>query len=353
MECDQRPADFITNCQAFFVFFCQGYLELRGDQPDEKRPNNEALQSLPTFLIVNDIILLGSTRNFEAQTSSLSGQTNLFSCIIFKLPMIRLTRAPTVRGAVRSLLFFRNASSNQQPAQAMTAEKVGLPMRFYIPPSFKNYPNVFLHPIHCFKLLLRRLYNFGRMTAGIAIFRMRGSFKPKFLLWKNEAVDVYVKVNKAFAQRKLKNSDALLSMWSRGPLLKRQNMLPKTHHYSWKLKRLLSPPKLEVFAPFSSPDEPMSLVILVYRFRTEEELISVEDRTGSKSATTTTVDAHLGFALDIRTDEMRLIGSTFESGINDLVDTSQNQLKMGTMMLVHGDIFRKDDKGLEKLLLDK
>lgn len=234
--------------------------------------------------------------------------------------------------------------------RATELDQIGLPMRFYIPPSYKNYPNVLSSPIVVFKLIARRLYNFGRNTVQIAFARWNGGMTPKFLLWKNEAVDVFIKVNKAFAKKKIQSISNDLSVWTREPLLMRQDTLPKKYDFDWKLLKLLSPPKLCVLIPYSNPSDPLDKLLVIYKFNTLQRLTKMSKETKEViSSSDDSIENYLGFLVDLNTDKLKLIGSTFESGPNEKVDIARPK-HMGSVMKVQGDIFRINDELLKEYL---
>lgn len=253
-----------------------------------------------------------------------------------------------------------NANLNQKRHKMMDSQAkqanqeiaaAGLPIRVYIPPSFKSYPSFFSSPALWVRLIARRMYAFGLNTFTVGLARLTGdNFKPEFLLWKNEAVDIFIKVNKAFAKRQVESVDNCLTLWSKYPLIKRQESLPKNYEFDWKLIKLLAPPKLEVFMPYGASGRSFNYLIVVYKFNTLQGLAKYNKSTGEVTKTEETVENHLAFFVDYRTNTLRLCGSTFESGLHDPVKPNEPTSNLGTVMKIQGDIFRPNDDLLNKAL---
>lgn len=90
---------------------------------------------------------------------------------------------------------------------------MGVANQLYIPPSKQNLPNFLSSPIICANALIRRIYTLGMNTVQVALFRYQSGYKPNFLLWKNKAIEIYVQVNKAFANRTLDSVKPQVSIW--------------------------------------------------------------------------------------------------------------------------------------------
>lgn len=246
----------------------------------------------------------------------------------------------------KNFVRFNAAYSARRKDREAGGADMGLPIRFYVPPSLSRYPNIFTSPMVCLKLIARRMYNFGYITSQIGLVRYKG-LKPEFLLWKNEAVDVFVNVNKAFAKRKIEAVEGQLSMWSKEPLLKRQETLSKNFEYDWKLLKLNSTPKLKMFLPHSSDSEIPNLLLAVYEIDSKQRLSKLNKKTREVTKNDVDIVNYLGYSVDTTTNKLRLIGSTFESGINDEIKMTPDN--MGTNMRIQGDIYRANDDVLKAL----
>ncbi|GMM34607.1 Mba1 protein [Saccharomycopsis crataegensis] len=261
--------------------------------------------------------------------------------------------APVIRNriGVRALcqphIVLSKRFASQKAPRGVPSDQVGLPVRFYIPPSYASYPSILQSPMGWVRLVARRVYNFGRNTAQIGFARFSGGFKPEFLLWKNEAVDIFVKVNKAFAKRKIESVKDTLTIWSRVPLLKRQETLPGSFEFDWKLVKLLNPPKLEVFLPYALPGQPLDKVLIIYKFNSIQRLIKLNKKTQEVSTSDDTIENHLAFVVDLNTNKLKLCGSTFESSVDESIDVVQPK-NSGTVMKIQGDIFRVNDNALKE-----
>ncbi|ODV63225.1 Mba1p [Ascoidea rubescens DSM 1968] len=242
--------------------------------------------------------------------------------------------------------------NSQKSKQRIGINQLGIMFDIYIPPSYSSYPNFFKHPSVFVRNLLRRYYLLGLNTLQIASARFQGGLKPKFLLWKNQAIESYIKVNQSFVGKDLTISSNYSTIWVQDALNKRIQSLPKNVYFDWKLIKFNKNPKLVTFMPFLIPGEPLDKVLIVYKFDTIQRVIKYNLKNNQMDKKDRNVNEYLGFIVDIDNNNVLLTGSLFESSIYDKVNLGQSKLP-GTCMKVHGDIFRTSNKELELALVKK
>ncbi|CCD24220.1 Mba1p NDAI_0C05610 [Naumovozyma dairenensis CBS 421] len=220
---------------------------------------------------------------------------------------------------------------------------IGIANDIYIPASYKNYPNPIFHPVTCFNALIRRVYYFGQNTVNVALFRFQAGIKPNFLLWKNNAIEIYVQVNKAFADRKVNIIKPLTSIWVDEALEARVKQLPKAIKLNWKLVKFNEVPKLMNVQPMMIPGRPLEFVQLVYKFNTKQELIKYDKKTDLTENITRDVVDYISFFCNSTTGDMTIMGSVFENKPDDklpkrvLSDDNKGAIRN---MKIHGDLYR-------------
>ncbi|EDO16876.1 hypothetical protein Kpol_1024p30 [Vanderwaltozyma polyspora DSM 70294] len=217
----------------------------------------------------------------------------------------------TSRIALQSGEKSEKKSKNEQ--LDINVRHIGVASDIYIPPTWRRMPNMILHPISFFNVLIRKIYTLGFNTVQIAVFRNQSGIKPKFLLWKNNAIETYVNINKAFAERKIEKVSSQLSIWAEDALKKRQNKIPKNIKLDWKLLKFNEVPKLVSLQPLILPGQPLEHIQLVYRFNTKQRLLKLDKDSKDVEKVDRDVTDFVVFLCDASTNEVLLIGSVFES----------------------------------------
>ncbi|ODV94077.1 hypothetical protein PACTADRAFT_50966 [Pachysolen tannophilus NRRL Y-2460] len=237
-----------------------------------------------------------------------------------------------------SLSSTKSKSSNTIGNQP-SITKIGIPAKLYIPPRISRLPNPFLNPVRFMKCIFKRLGLVGLNTLQVIDFR-KGGLKPEFILWKNLAIEKFVHVNKAFAQRKLQTVRSECSSFVFDALKNRSKTLPKDVELDWKLIKFNSKPKLLSFYHFPTTDGATLCLQIVYKFDTKQRLVFV------KNGETTNQDKdlieYLAFNVDPYTKEVCIAGSLFESGIDEKIspEASPSQRTVLNNMVEFGDIYR-------------
>lgn len=268
---------------------------------------------------------------------------------------MRLVNVATVR-PIRSLVFsprIASFSTSRTILQESTDKKkkkpvdfnprhLGVASQIYIPTSYKNLPNVFAHPVTFFNALIRRIYTFGLNTVQVGLFRYQSGLKPKFLLWKNKAIETYVNVNSAFAERKLDEVKPSISLWVEEALEARSRQLPRYVKLDWKLVKFNQVPKLVSVQAMMIPGKPLENIQLVYKFDTIQRLVKLNKKTNQAEKLDRNVVDYVAFICDATTNEMVLLGLVFENKPNDKLPKSHeddNQVAIQRMK-TSGDLFR-------------
>lgn len=219
---------------------------------------------------------------------------------------------------------------------------LGVASQIYIPTSYKNLPNAFAHPITFFNALIRRMYTFGLNTVQVGLFRYQSGLKPNFLLWKNKAIETYVNVNSAFADRKLEEIKPNVSYWVEEALEARSRQLPKSVKLDWSLVKFNQVPKLVSVQAMMIPGKPLENIQLVYKFDTVQRLIKLNKKTNQAEKLDRSVVDYVAFICDATNNEMVLLGSVFENKPNDKLPKSHEDDNQAAVqrMKTSGDLFR-------------
>lgn len=220
---------------------------------------------------------------------------------------------------------------------------MGVATDIFIPASRKNLPSVLSQPTVVFKTLIRRMYMLGLNTFKIGLYRSRSGKKPAFLLWKNKAIENYIEVHKAFAERRIDKVKNHVSVWVERALLLRSESIPKNIRLDWRIVKFNGVPKLMSLDPIMVPGMPLEYIQLVYKFSTKQELIKINSETNESGKQVKDIVDYLVFLCDTNTNEMILSGSIFESKPGAPLPrqvTSNEKKEILERMKECGDIFR-------------
>ncbi|SMN19593.1 similar to Saccharomyces cerevisiae YBR185C MBA1 Membrane-associated mitochondrial ribosome receptor [Maudiozyma saulgeensis] len=254
----------------------------------------------------------------------------------------------------RSIQVFQESKDVEEKQKKKTPKKndtgnnfnpryLGVTANMYIPTSYKNLPNVLINPIAVFNSLIRRCYTFGFNTFKVALFRFQTGTTPKFLLWKNKAIESYIQVNKAFANKNIKSISPGVSLWVEEALNNRVTRLPKNLILDWQILKFNNVPKLVSIEPIMMPGKPLENIQLVYRFDTQQELIKFDQNTEKTEKQIRDIVDYMVFLCDTTTDQVILIGSVFESKPNAKLpkNSDVDRKQVVKNMRLNGDIFRQ------------
>ncbi|SCU91853.1 LAMI_0E07602g1_1 [Lachancea mirantina] len=268
-----------------------------------------------------------------------------------------LVRSPVFRRTIKSLISQRcftsslliqeqqkyetKAKKNSKPVD-FNPRHLGISTNVYIPPSFTNLPSFLRHPLVFSNAVIRRIYTLGLNTVQIALFRYQSGLTPKFLLWKNNAIETYVQVNRAFAQRQLASVKPKVSLWVEEALASRSKQLPRTFELDWQLVKFKQIPKLVSVQALMIPGRPLEHIQLIYKFNTKQRLIKRNKQTNKTESVDRDVVDYVAFLCDATTNETILIGSVFESKPDaKLPKNFEDDMKLAIeRMKKNGDLYR-------------
>lgn len=241
----------------------------------------------------------------------------------------------------RVILEKSNSKGNKAPVD-FNARHLGVSSEVYVPPAFGNLPSVLSHPIVVFNALIRRIYTFGLNTVQVGIFRYQSGIKPNFLLWKNKAIQSYVNVNTAFAEKRVSDVKSQISLWVEEALEARSKQLPKHIQLEWQLLKFNEIPKIVSVQAMMIPGRPLEHIQLVYRFNTKQRLIKLNKKSGQADKLDRDVVDCMVYLCDATTNELVVMGSVFESRPDSKLpktfeDSTQAAIQR---MKVSGDLFR-------------
>lgn len=219
---------------------------------------------------------------------------------------------------------------------------MGVANQVYIPPSKKNMPNPITSPITFFNVMIRKMYTLGMNTIQVALFRYQSGYKPQFLLWKNKAIETYVQVNKAFANRQLEDIKPHVSIWVDEALTSRSKQIPAGITLDWELIKFNEVPKLVSTQAMMIPGRPVELIQLIYKFDTKQRVIKFNKKSGKADKLDRDVVDYVAFLCDASTNDILLIGSVFESAPDEKLpkDSETSNKIVIERMKTNGDLFR-------------
>jgi protein MBA1 len=203
-------------------------------------------------------------------------------------------------------------------------ERQPLTKDVYIHPSRKNLPSIFMSPWLRIKGVGRRTIALFQNTAMVAQFRLKSKIKPRFVEWKNLALEQYVTVNKAFINGHLDSIKDNLSMWVYESLKARRQSIPAGTRMEWKLVKFNSTPKIMSIQPMMLPDTPLTHVQIIYRIESRQKLVRVIRGSDKVDTVERDVTDYIGYVFDAGKTPAKVImsGSVFESKCDDDMNPS-------------------------------
>lgn len=242
-------------------------------------------------------------------------------------------------------------SRKKQQQQRPTLNKVGVPHDPYIPVSYSHLP--LSAPLKTLRALWSRVKLFCFNWVQVYQFKsgMGKGYKPQFVKWKNSAITEFVKVNKAFAERKVESVRSDVSEFVYFQLGKRQAALPKAL-IQWELVKFNSPPKLLSFNAFPHEDGSTLLCQIIYQFNTKQKWIIKKRGETEFTETERDMIEYLAFNIDPYTDHVVLAGSVFEAPLDRKLESKivSSQQRALEYMNTNGDIYRTEPTDEEKMI---
>lgn len=244
-------------------------------------------------------------------------------------------------------------SPKKMKQQRPTISKVGVPFAPFIIPRWSRMPNPITSPLFFIRCWCKKFYMYCYDWVQVTRFKntMGSGYKPNFLKWKNEAIEDYVKVNKAFADKRIENARDLMSEYVYFALGRREKELPKNVSLGWELVKFNEAPKLISFHAFPHDDGSVLLCQVLYKFNTKQKMIIKKRDSKKFDEKVKNIIEYISFNVDPFTDRVVMAGSVFES-------LPQRKLSQGGMptqeetinnMIKNGDIFRPEPSDADKL----
>ena len=236
------------------------------------------------------------------------------------------------RASVRLFLSSSLLSAKARSLGTVPVNLIGTVNDYYIPPALKSAP-LAKWP----RLILRRMALLLTNTYSVVKLRRDTSIKPKFTAWKDQAVDIYVKTNKAFAKRNLKPVEAIIGKETYKALNKRMETLP-SKPITWTLDKLENNPKVVAF--LAIPDEDQTAGVCQFCMKLETSQTTTVGLETFKRK----LEEYLVFTVNPFNDEVALVGKAFPLNFErGLVDQSFDQTDPQAFMRLttqFADIFR-------------
>lgn len=248
----------------------------------------------------------------------------------------------------------QGGSSNSN-SQRLSIFQVGVPHAPYVPPRWSRLSPIMLSSPKQFTYALwAKLKLWAMNWAQVYNFRsdMRSGwkgYKPNFLLWKNNAIETFVDVNTAFANKKVSSVHDKVCNFVYESLLKRQASLPK-NTLVWQLVKFNSKPKLISFNSFPNHDGSVLMCQIIYKFDTRQKwLVKQKNEFVPKERD---VVEYLAFNVNPYDNSVCLAGSVFESSPKRVLESKVISSQSETILYMkkNSDIFRSEPSDEEKLL---
>lgn len=259
----------------------------------------------------------------------------------------RLGAAPR---RINGLLLLKRGYAAQAKSASVNNPRVevqhlGIATDVYIHPKWANMPSMLTHPLMRLRGFGRKVISLFQMTAMVAQFRLKSKLKPRFVEWKNLALENYVAVNKAFARNQLDSVQNDMSIWVYESLKSRLKSIPPGTRLDWKLIKFNATPKIAYLQPMMIPDSPMSHIQIIYRIESRQRLVKIAPGSKTPEVSERDVTDYVGYVIDAGKTPAQVVmsGSVFETPLTSPRPDVSKQDSEGSMvrsMKEKGDIFR-------------
>ncbi|KAK6465754.1 mitochondrial inner membrane protein Mba1 [Scheffersomyces coipomensis] len=221
---------------------------------------------------------------------------------------------------------------------------------YYIPPPFTKCP-ISSWP----KLAIRRMGAIAGITYSVFKFRTELKKKIQFNLWKDIAIEQYVKTNKVFTaacnKRAVERDLYLMNQLKNvavkeviNGLMERAETFPMNAKISWELVSIVGNPKIVAFIAIPDINEITTYVQFVMKLTTNQKYEVTVD--GKVTNDEKVVTDYLAFTLNPFTEELLLTGKLFESdhirGVMDDTVLAGNISLFKAFSKSVSDIYRSD-----------
>ncbi|KAK9457144.1 MBA1-like protein-domain-containing protein [Dipodascopsis uninucleata] len=232
-----------------------------------------------------------------------------------------------------------------QNTQSVTLQTIGVASFDYIPPTGENVPSITENPKLRWVAVQRKVFWTIRMLIRLGMSKFRYKLPLHFNEWKSRAEELYIDLNKGFAAMNQSEINKCSTLFVQTSLKDRMSNMDKNWIYNWTLKEHISKTKLVDLSPLDLGDNsPVRYIQLIYRFHTLQKLEFKykKNKFAKREPQIRNVLDYIVYAYDQKTDEMKIIGSVFESSLSDsLPIQSTNRRTILNSMKEKGDIFRK------------
>ncbi|RLV94895.1 Inner membrane mitoribosome receptor MBA1 mitochondrial [Spathaspora sp. JA1] len=197
---------------------------------------------------------------------------------------------------------------------------IGVMADYYVPPSILKQPMKFW-PV----LLGRRFLLFAGNTYNIVKYKQETGSKLNFNRWKDDAIEKYVKMNKAFASACnqpillngareryiIKNLTDDCGRYTILNLIDRVQTFPLHSTVTWELVNILKNPKIVSFNCIPDQNNVLVFVQFVMKLETTQKMTITTN--GKDEVSNVNNTDYLVYTLNPHTNESALVGKVFES----------------------------------------
>lgn len=256
---------------------------------------------------------------------------------------------PVAGGLVNGVRFATTSTKKQQTGNIsqVSIKSIATIADFYIPPKLTTCP-ISWWP----RLILRRLGVIGINTYSVAKFKGDTKLKFKFNVWKEQAMEKFVKTNKLFAaacslplqQREsylklqLENTTGALVAQK---LIERAKSFPSHGKLQWELIKVEKNPKVVSFVGLPDNNNITTYIQMIIKVRTKQRVSLINGK--NTNTTERLVQDYLVCTLNPYQDELVVVGTVFESdykrGVNPEISFNDTKTMLAYQQQC-ADIFR-------------
>lgn len=233
-------------------------------------------------------------------------------------------------------------------------QNIGVMADFYIPPKFS------VSPLSSWpKLVWRRLGLFVVNTYSITKYKRETKLKLKFNDWKETGMEQFVRVNKVFAaacnKRLGERKDYISKQLSNDAgveviksLIERSESFPKDSKIQWELVNIVNNQKIVSFNALPDANNLTVYVQFIMKIKTKQKVAVTQNNETKVSERI--VEDNLVYTLDPFNDDLKLVGSLFDSDHIRKVQPDSSTINPKTMMVfskICSDLYRSNPKMLK------
>lgn len=183
---------------------------------------------------------------------------------------------------------------------------LGVLAPYYIPPPVFKSPVLLWH-----KLVFRRMGQFLFNTYSVYKFKNETGRQVHFNQWKDDAIDIFVRTNRAFSAQNLAPVQNVVGVAAFNSLQDRLASVPKHTKLQWELLQIEENPKVVSFNALPDNNGVTAIIQFVMKLKTRQQ-VTVTTRGEQPLVTDRVSTDYLVYTLDPFLDELCLVGSLFE-----------------------------------------